>query len=162
MDVLFPAGISLSALRKELIELKKGDVDPSSGRVFAYVYTRDSHVFQLSQEVCDWYDGDSEQHSEKEAITKEFFNAFLHDNALNPTVFPSLLWVSTCTYIPQFVHSFVGRGYRWRFTGPTALCTVQYVAVFYCSNSNIAWISDCHMLYVLENHGIVRRCIPHT
>ena len=91
MDVLFPSGISLSALRKELIELKKGDVDPSSGRVFAYVYTRDSHVFQLAQEVCDWYDGDSEQHNEKEAITKEFFNAFLHDNALNPTVFPSLL-----------------------------------------------------------------------
>lgn len=91
MGVSFLSGISTSALRKELIELKKGDVDPSSGRVFAYVYTRDSQVFELAQEVCDWFDGDSEHHGSKEAITKEFFNAFLHDNALNPMVFPSLL-----------------------------------------------------------------------
>lgn len=71
--------------------MKKGDVDPSSGRVFAYVYTRDSQVFQLAQEVCDWFDGDSENHDSKEAVMKEFFNAFLHDNALSPIVFPSLL-----------------------------------------------------------------------
>ncbi len=86
-----PSGISPTDLRKELVELKKDDVDPSSGRVFAYVYTRDSHVFELAKEICDGFDGESEHHGPRKAITKEFFNAFLHDNALNPMVFPSLL-----------------------------------------------------------------------
>lgn len=86
-----PSGINPAVLRKELLELKKGDVDPSSGRVFAYVYTRDSHVFELAREICDWFDGEPAHHGPKEAITNEFFNAFLHDNALNPMVFPSLL-----------------------------------------------------------------------
>ena len=88
----YTEGVKASELSEELKELKKKDVDPSTGKVFAYVYTRDTAAFKIAQDMCDKYDNDaSECHGLQEAIVKEFFNSFLHENALNPMVFPSLL-----------------------------------------------------------------------
>ena len=84
-------GIPIDTLRTELQKLKSRDVDPSSGRVFAYVYTQDTSAFSFAKEACDIFDCDSNLPEVKEAVVKEFFNAFLHENALNPMVFPSLL-----------------------------------------------------------------------
>jgi sphinganine-1-phosphate aldolase len=88
-------GIPIDTLRTELQKLKSRDVDPSSGRVFAYVYTQDTSAFSFAKEACDIFDCDSNLPEVKEAVVKEFFNAFLHENALNPMVFPSLLKFET-------------------------------------------------------------------
>ena len=78
-------------LQKMLEGLKSKDVDPATGRVFAYVYTQDSAAFKLAREACDKFDSDSNSSEVHVAVVKKFFNAFLHENALNPMVFPSLL-----------------------------------------------------------------------
>jgi len=87
--------------------------------MFAYVYTSEDTHFQIVQKAFDMFefegktdDGQLEEDAEakqltgsqtvkstsntlsvssqKEAIVQMFFHAFMHKNALNPLVFPSL------------------------------------------------------------------------
>lgn len=87
-------------LLRELEECKKAETDPHSGKIFAYVYTTDNDCFRVVEKAMEMFrDADpqatpttsssSEQES-KRGIVEMFHNAFLHENALNPLVFPSL------------------------------------------------------------------------
>jgi len=112
-------GLSHQELLEELQKRKKAEVDPHTGKIFAYVYTSEDTRFQIVQKAFDMFefegktdDGQLEEDAEakqltgsqtvkstsstlsvssqKEAIVQMFFHAFMHENALNPLVFPSL------------------------------------------------------------------------
>ena len=103
-----PSGLSHEALLEELKQRKKVEVDPHTGKIFAYVYTTEDDRFQSLQKAFDMFefneDADEPQAKtepgiteintdslkKKDAIIQMFFHAFMHENALNPMVFPSL------------------------------------------------------------------------
>ncbi|XP_077970387.1 uncharacterized protein LOC144425060 [Styela clava] len=88
-------GIDTDELKKELIELKGGHGDLSEeGRLFAYVYTAHGKNFELQKEAFSLFnetpnEGVDSLKQQMESV-KMYFEAFMHDNALNPTVFPAL------------------------------------------------------------------------
>ena len=47
-------------------------------------------MFEFGEEDHDRTQTDSTSSKRKEAIVQQFFHAFMHENALNPLVFPSL------------------------------------------------------------------------
>ena len=72
-------------------------MDPHSGKIFAYVYTTESGSFRVVERALQVFaDMDttalppSAHQRAKAAIVEMFSKAFLHENALNPLVFPSL------------------------------------------------------------------------
>ncbi len=77
---------------------KKLEIDPHTGKIFAYVYTSKDSRFDTVQKCFDLFQWDSNvdtsdeafTQDSKSAIVKMFFHAFMHENALNPLVFPSL------------------------------------------------------------------------
>ena len=90
-------GETKEVLLGELEKCKKADIDPHSGKIFAYVYTTDNECFRVVEEALqtfkdvepDALPSSSDQDS-KAAIVQLFLGAFLHKNALNALVFPSL------------------------------------------------------------------------
>ena len=78
----------------ELERRKKRDVDPHSGRIFAYVYTSKNDKFSCVEKAYDMFQSPesapSAELASKEAIVGMFLHGFMHENALNPLVFPSL------------------------------------------------------------------------
>ncbi len=95
---LYVTGLSQEKLLDELKRRKKVEVDPHTGKIFAYVYTSKDARFDTVEKAFDlfqWPDSDSNTNEassqdSKSAIAKMFFHAFMHENALNPLVFPSL------------------------------------------------------------------------
>jgi len=82
---------------QELEKCKNKDVDPHSGKIFAYVYTTDNECFQVVEKALQTFKEmnsealpDSNDQESKAAIVQMFHSAFLHKNALNALVFPSL------------------------------------------------------------------------
>ncbi len=69
MIALRSAGLSADVLDTELAEARKRDLDWRSGKVWAYVYPVEPEL---------------------EEVQKRAYNAYLTENALDPTVFPSL------------------------------------------------------------------------
>lgn len=92
-----PSGIPKDDLLKELEACKAVETDPHSGKIFAYVYTTDNECFQVVENALQMFKdlepqalpASSDQHA-KSTIVDMFYKAFLHENALNPLVFPSL------------------------------------------------------------------------
>ncbi|KAK7091633.1 uncharacterized protein [Littorina saxatilis] len=88
-------GISHEELRKKLLAMKEKEIDHEKGQIFAYTYTlRDDH-YNLQKDVFDMFTekfGNSENHEE---IVREFHLAFLHENALNPMIYPCLRQMET-------------------------------------------------------------------
>ena len=70
----------LSILRKK----KSEEFNPHTGKGFAYVYTLEDSRFKAIKEAYNMYT------LEQSAIEKKFLDAFMHENALNPMVFPNL------------------------------------------------------------------------
>lgn len=90
-------GISKDELLKELESCKQAEADPSSGKIFAYVYNTNSEALQVVQEALEMFRGmdpgalpASVDQENKAAIVGMFYRAFLAENALNPLIFPSL------------------------------------------------------------------------
>ena len=84
-------------LLRELEEHKKVETDPHSGKMFAYVYTTDNDSFHVVEQAMQLFkDTDasalpaSAEQENKAGVVDMFHKAFLHENALNPLVFPSL------------------------------------------------------------------------
>lgn len=77
-------GLSEQELLSILKKKKSEEFDPHSGKGFAYVYTSEDARFKAIKEVYSMYS------SEQSAVEKKFLNAFMHENALNPLVFPNL------------------------------------------------------------------------
>lgn len=94
----FPStGIAGDVLLSELEEYKRAEVDPHSGKIFAYVYTTDSESFRVVEKALHVFEDleptalpRSSELDSKATIVEMFSKAFLHENALNPLVFPSL------------------------------------------------------------------------
>lgn len=90
-------GVTKEILLKELNDYKKVETDPHSGKIFAYVYTTDNECFQVVEEAMRLFNNTTtdsvatrNDEQSKSAIVEMFSSAFLHENALNPLVFPSL------------------------------------------------------------------------
>jgi sphinganine-1-phosphate aldolase len=83
-------GIPRDQLLRQMHELKGLETNVEDGLVFAYVYTGEGDHFDCIQKAYDLFSegtGAGEQH---DCLVKEFSGAFLHENALNPMVFPAL------------------------------------------------------------------------
>ena len=119
-------GLTEEALLEELRVRKKVEVDPHTGKIFAYVYTSEDERFRTIQKAFDMFEFEGEHvetrveggggeggggeekkiqaatdrvdrvevatraMEDKSALVKMFFHAFMHENALNPMVFPGL------------------------------------------------------------------------
>lgn len=89
-------GISIEVLKEELAALKGNKNLSQEGKLFAYVYTDggDNSHFEIQKEAFRLYNT-SEPHGqqameERNKVVNLYFEAFMHDNALNPVIFPSL------------------------------------------------------------------------
>ena len=51
------SGVASEVLLEEMKTAKSGDIDPSSGKIFAYVYTGDGDNFELQQKAYDMFTG---------------------------------------------------------------------------------------------------------
>ena len=100
-------------LIKELKRRKNLEVDPHTGKIFAYVYTREDDKFDTVQKAYDVFQFEEEEtgsavqeQSAKDTIIQMFFHAFMHENALNPLVFPSLrkFEVETVSMVANMLH----------------------------------------------------------
>ena len=97
--ISFPSGVPQEELLQELEKRKKIEIDPHTGKIFAYVYTSEDKRFETVEKAYDLFEFDQQDDSissssssskEKQEIVRMFFHAFMHENALNPLVFPSL------------------------------------------------------------------------
>lgn len=83
-------GIPPAELLKKLNELKATEKQPEEGRLFALVYTGNDEHFDVQKKAFDLFaekTGLSPQHDELLRLYRE---AFMHENALNPMMFPTL------------------------------------------------------------------------
>lgn len=102
-------GLDKEKLVAELERRKKRDIDPHSGKIFAYVYTSKNEKFSCVQKAYDMFQmagSTIPELSSKEAIVKMFLHGFMHENALNPLVFPSLrqFEVETVAMVADMLH----------------------------------------------------------
>ncbi|BFZ21048.1 hypothetical protein BsWGS_24087 [Bradybaena similaris] len=88
-------GMTREEILDKLKSLKEKETNHMNGRIFAYTYTLTDDHFQLQKEVFDKFTeqiGFSPEHDE---LVKLFQKSFLHENALNPMVYPSLRQMET-------------------------------------------------------------------
>ncbi|CAC5390057.1 SGPL1 [Mytilus coruscus] len=89
-------GISPEELRNEMNILKSAEAESAKeGKIFAYVYTVIDQHWKLQSEAFDKFEEKIGHSLEHDTIVNEFLHAFLHENALNPMVFPSLRKMET-------------------------------------------------------------------
>ncbi|KAH3709466.1 uncharacterized protein LOC127858788 [Dreissena polymorpha] len=75
--------------------LKRECNTQEDGNVFAYTYTMKDEHFKLQEEAFDMFEEKTGHSAEQDKIVKEFFHAFMHENALNPMIFPALRLMET-------------------------------------------------------------------
>ncbi|CAH1773626.1 unnamed protein product [Owenia fusiformis] len=94
--VTIPAkGVPHDELYKEMEVLKQGEIDPEDGKIFAYVYTAGSENFKIQQKAFSLFCEKTGYSGDHDALVTAFHHAFMHENALNPMVFPSLRRMET-------------------------------------------------------------------
>ena len=86
-------GLSEEELMAELETLKSADVDPHSGKLFAYSYHSQGDKLEVIKRFYDKFEEQLPITPAKERIVQAFFSAFMQENALNPLGFPSLRFV---------------------------------------------------------------------
>jgi len=86
-------GLSEQELMEDLEKLKSADVDPHSGKLFAYSYHSQGDKLEVVKKFYDKFEDQLPIAPAKERIVQAFFTAFMQENALNPLVFPSLRFV---------------------------------------------------------------------
>ncbi|XP_064597644.1 uncharacterized protein LOC135464085 [Liolophura sinensis] len=83
-------GIPYDELREAMAKFKAAETNHVEGKIFAYTYTLFDEHFQL-QKDCFKIFGEKAGYSENhDALVSLFHQAFLHENALNPMIYPSL------------------------------------------------------------------------
>jgi len=91
--VTIPAkGIPADDLLKEMLEFKAREQFVEEGSIFAYVYALPSHsheklMIEASKVFGEGSTLGDQQHS---AFLEQVYQSFMHGNALNPSIFPSL------------------------------------------------------------------------
>lgn len=83
-------GLTSDQLITELKRRKSVEFDPHTGKGFAYVYTLNDDRFKTIQKAFDMFSTDESVEDTKLSVVNMFFHSFMHENALNPLVFPSL------------------------------------------------------------------------
>ncbi|XP_059167541.1 sphingosine-1-phosphate lyase 1-like [Physella acuta] len=96
MSVAIPKkGLTKEEIEKKMIEMKTRDTDHLEGKVFAYTYTLTDDHFKLQQEIYEQFTEKTGHSPEHEQVVKMFLKAFLHENGLNPMIYPSLRQMET-------------------------------------------------------------------
>lgn len=95
--VLIPdKGLTGDEMRTVMTNLKKRSADPDrDGNIFAYTYTLKDDHFKLQQEAFDMFCEKTGHSVEHDELVKEFFHAFMNENALNPMIYPALRLMET-------------------------------------------------------------------
>ncbi|WAR16693.1 SGPL-like protein [Mya arenaria] len=94
--VLPRTGFTADELRSQMEKLLKRESNTDKdGNVFAYTYTLKDEHYRLQQEAFDMFCEKTGYSGEHDDIVKEFFHAFMHENALNPMIFPALRLMET-------------------------------------------------------------------
>ena len=91
-------GLSEQELMADLEKLKNADIDPNSGKLFAYSYHSTGDKLEVVKKFYDKFEEQLPIVPTKERVVQAFFTAFMQENALNPLVFPSLRSVQCCKY----------------------------------------------------------------
>lgn len=84
------AGIPHDELLRQMQDLKDQETNTQDGLVFAYVYTGEGEHFDCIQKAYELFTEGSGAGEEHDRLVTEFSRAFMHENALNPMVFPAL------------------------------------------------------------------------
>lgn len=147
---MYVCSVALGLTKEELVEelrrRKKAEVDPHTGKVFAYVYTSEDQHFHTIKKIYDMFEfeedgkevnvnGGMREEPMKEsgegvavtsdvdktevspqaiedkcALVQMFFHAFMHENALNPMVFPGLKCFETeiVSMVGHMLHAGIG------------------------------------------------------
>ena len=74
----------------DLEALKSADIDPHSGKLFAYSYHSQGDKLEVVKKFYDKFEEQLPIAPAKKRIVQMFFTAFMQETALNPLVFPSL------------------------------------------------------------------------
>ncbi|KAK7502920.1 hypothetical protein BaRGS_00005869 [Batillaria attramentaria] len=88
-------GMSSDELRQKLREFKEKELDHEKGQIFAYTYTLSDDHYNLQKDVFDMFTEKFGASEDQEKIVREFHLAFLHENALNPMIYPCLRQMET-------------------------------------------------------------------
>jgi len=83
-------GVPHADLLTEMERIKSCDADPASGKMFALVYTGADDTFRLQTKAYDMFCEQTGLDPDHESLVRAFHHAFMHENALNPIMFPSL------------------------------------------------------------------------
>ncbi|XP_050413035.1 uncharacterized protein LOC126827602 [Patella vulgata] len=93
--VIPKVGIPHDQLREELKDLQGKENQIEDGNIFAYMYTLPDDHFQIQKECFDRFEKAIGYSVDHDALVTEAHHAFLHENALNPMIFPSLRTMET-------------------------------------------------------------------
>lgn len=88
-------GVPHAELLETMQKMKKQETNSDEGKIFAYIYTLSDDHFQLQREAFDLFSEKIGHSVDHDALVKEFHHGFLHENALNPMLFPSLRKMET-------------------------------------------------------------------
>ncbi|XP_062520292.1 uncharacterized protein LOC134195300 isoform X2 [Corticium candelabrum] len=83
-------GIPHEQLLVEMHNLKGREVKLEDGRVFAYVYTSEGEHYDCIQRAYELFSEGTAAGECHDGLVGEFSRAFMHENALNPMIFPAL------------------------------------------------------------------------
>ena len=110
-------GLNEVELTDELERYKKADACPHDGRVFGYVYTVNDRRFETIREIYESFEVSDEAAKESDGaretrqarraeMLQTFTRAFMHDNAINPFLFPSLkrFEIETVAMVAHMLH----------------------------------------------------------
>ncbi|KAH9488384.1 Sphingosine-1-phosphate lyase 1 [Bulinus truncatus] len=88
--VLPKKGMPREEILKRLEEMKSKETDHMEGKVFAYTYTLKDDHYDLQKEVYEKFTEKIGYSPEHDEMVKYFQKAFMHENGLNPMIYPSL------------------------------------------------------------------------
>ncbi|KAJ8322397.1 hypothetical protein KUTeg_000047 [Tegillarca granosa] len=88
-------GISNEELKDKINTMLKSETKNEEGRIFAYTYTLEDDHFEMQKDVFKTFEEKAGYSMEHDQVVSECFQAFMHENALNPMVYPSLRKMET-------------------------------------------------------------------
>lgn len=88
-------GISNEELKDKIDTMLKSETKNEEGRIFAYTYTLEDDHFEMQKDVFKTFEEKAGYSMEHDQVVSECFQAFMHENALNPMVYPSLRKMET-------------------------------------------------------------------
>jgi len=88
-------GKSQAEMTSVLGEMQVAETNHLEGKTFAYTYTVSDEHYDIQKEAFDKFSEKTLYSDDHEEVVKLFQRTFLHENALNPMVYPSLRKMET-------------------------------------------------------------------